>query len=417
MIDNTLLVTLIVLLAGAIISGFLKGRERDRVLKSFSGFHVTLETVNGGLIWGEMALHPTGMELIYRSDVHDEAHIETSYILYKDEFPHIQAIYRYCDEMGGAQWERRQRQLNSTFHPGLWRRLRRRTRNFLNLMSDSLVQAIGILVGQIQASKRITAGSDQYLSRVSENIIGYVGTKYDPLLERYVGTRVVVEVAEGGVVYEHIGILKDYTADFLEVLDVHYPNQTAVEMGMDQDVVEDQHMRIKHEGDTLQVSNVGDSSLYLVSLKTGDREIPLNAVLDKDDSLNLHVPAEAASGGYKLAVKVVRHLDWILPRSHALIRHKAERYDPDQVFDVGRLLRFDRYTKEEERYIEALPEDPENAAYALEVGQLLFQRGAVDEAQRWYLQALKYGTNLPDGGKLAARQLKQIEAEQAERKR
>jgi hypothetical protein len=32
-------------------------------------------------------------------------------------------------------------------------------------------------------------------------------------------------VTEGDVVHEHIGILKDYTADFLEILDVHCPTR------------------------------------------------------------------------------------------------------------------------------------------------------------------------------------------------
>ena len=60
---------------------------------------------------------------------------------------------------------------------------------------------------------------------MGQNIIGYAGTQYDPLLEHYVGTKVVVEVTEGDVVHEHIGILKDYTADFLEILDVHCPTR------------------------------------------------------------------------------------------------------------------------------------------------------------------------------------------------
>ena len=42
----------------------------------------------------------------------------------------------------------------------------------------------------------------------------------------------------------------------------------------------------------------------------------------------IYVPPAGAADA-ELAAKVIRHLDWILPRSHALIRHKAERYDPD----------------------------------------------------------------------------------------
>jgi hypothetical protein len=420
LLENPLIITLLVLLAGALVSGFLKGREKDRVLDDFAGYHVTLERLDGRLVWGEMAMYPTGIELIYRSDVQDEYHVETSYLLYKDEFPQIQAIYRYCDEMGSDEWQRREQEFADSFHPRFWQRARRRSRNVLNMISDSLNQAIGILVGQLQSSTQsLTAGSEDYISEVGKNIIGYVGSRYDPLLERYVGTRVVVEVTEGDTVYEHIGILKDYSADFLEILDVHYPDQAAVQI-REQDCCEEQNLRAERQGNVLRVTNVGASSLYLKRLRVGDQDRPLNAVLDKDDQLDLHLPSASgaadADGDVELVVKIVRHLDWILPRSHALIRHKAERYDPDQVFDIGFVLKLDRYTDEEERYLEMLDGHPENAACALELGQLLFQRGALTEAEGWFRQALEYRHNLADGGKLAERQLHYIEQKRAGRK-
>lgn len=407
--DNTLLITLIVLVVGALLGGYFKGRDRDRVLKDFAGYHVTLETLDGHLVWGNMRLHSTGIELIYRSDVQDEYHIETTYILYKDQFPQIQAIYRYLDEIGGDQSERRQREWHKTFHPGFWHRFQRHSRNFLNTVSDSLSQAIGILVGYAQTStKRISAGSDQYLSKVSQSIIGYVGTKYDPLLERYVGTKVVVEVTEGETVYEHIGVLKDYTADYLEVLDVQYPKQAVLEMDQEEECREEENIRVERHGDNLHVTNIGEASLLLERLRIGDQVKILNAVLDKDDEVDLHLPPDTGESAVAIDAKVVRQLDWILPRAHALIRHKAERYNPDYVFDIGRLLHRDRLTTDEEGYVEALRQNPEDADSALQLGQLLFQRGRYEEAERWFRQALKYSQNLPDGGKLAARQLRYL---------
>lgn len=417
MINSPLLVTLAVLLAGALISGYLKGRRKDRCLNAFAGYHITLERVDGRLVWGELVLHSTGLELIYRSDVQDEYHIETSYIMYKDEFPQMQALYRYCDQMGGEQWERRQRELETSFHPTLLRRLERRARNFLNLVSDSLSQAIGILVGQIQSSTQaMSAGSEEYLSGLGANIIGYVGTKYDPLLERYVGTKVVVEVTEGDMVYEHVGILKDYTADYLEILDVHYPSQTALRMDEDEDCREEQNLRLRREGATLFVTNLGETSLFLQELRIVDEVKPLHAVLDRDDEIELHLPEDVLMADVELRAQVIRRLDWILPRSHALIRHKAERYDPDQVFDIGVALKLERYTDEEERYIETLEKDPDDAQCALELARLLYQRGALTDAERWFRRALAHREELVDGGKAAERGLQRIERKRASRK-
>jgi hypothetical protein len=414
--DKTLLITLLVLVGGALLGGFVKGRDRDRVLKDFAGYHITLETVNGHLVWGNMKLQPTGIELVYRSDVQDEHHIETSYVLYKDEFPQIQAIYRYLDEIDGDQYKRRQREWQKTFHPGFWRRLQRHSRNFLNTVSDSLSQAIGILVGYAQTStKRISAGSDAYLSKVSQSIIGYVGTKYDPLLEEYVGTKVVVEVTEGERVYEHIGVLKDYTAEYLEILDVQYPQEAVLKVDQEGECCQEQNIRVERHEDTLHVTNIGETSLLLERLRIGEQVRTLNAVLDKDDELDLHLPPATGEAAVALDAKVVRQLDWILPRAHALVRHKAERYNPDYVFDIGVMLRHDHLTTDEERYLQTLRENPEDAASALELGHLLFQRGKVEESERWFRQALKNGQNLPDGGKLAARQLRYIEETRSRR--
>jgi hypothetical protein len=407
-IDSTLILTALLLLGGALVSGYLKGRARDRVLRDFAGYHVTLERTDGRLIWGQMALYTTGIELTYRSDVQDEHHIETSYILYRDEYPKMQAIYRYCDQMEARQWEERQRDLERSFHPGFWPRLRRRVRNSGSLVMDSLGQAIGILVGHVQSGSRrgITASGEEYYTELSRSIVGYVGTSYDPLLEDYVGTRVVVEVTEGDVVYEHVGILKDYTADFFEILDVHYPNQAAVQLRGEVDCSDDGHICVRREGEILHVSNPGASSLFLQRLRVGDQVKPLQAVLDKDDELDLHLPeGTAPDAEIELGVKVIRNLDWILPRGHALIRHKAERYDPDQVFDIGFVLRLDRTAASEEHYLKQLQENPANAACAVELGQLLFQRGALDGAERWFRHALQYRQHLADGGKLAERQL------------
>jgi hypothetical protein len=52
--------------------------------------------------------------------------------------------------------------------------------------------------------------------------MGSVGTSYEPLLERYIGNKVVLELIRADTVFEYCGVLKEYTADFIEVMDVDY---------------------------------------------------------------------------------------------------------------------------------------------------------------------------------------------------
>ena len=42
------------------------------------------------------------------------------------------------------------------------------------------------------------------------------------LLERYIGKRIVLEISKGDRIHEFPGVLKDYTSEFIEVLDVDY---------------------------------------------------------------------------------------------------------------------------------------------------------------------------------------------------
>ena len=49
-----------------------------------------------------------------------------------------------------------------------------------------------------------------------------VGTSFEPLVEKYIGRRVVIDIIKGEAVLQYSGVLKDYTAEFIEILDVDY---------------------------------------------------------------------------------------------------------------------------------------------------------------------------------------------------
>jgi hypothetical protein len=49
-----------------------------------------------------------------------------------------------------------------------------------------------------------------------------IGASYEPILERYIGRKVVLTITGGETKEEYSGILKDYTIEFLTVLDADY---------------------------------------------------------------------------------------------------------------------------------------------------------------------------------------------------
>jgi deoxyhypusine synthase len=92
-------------------------------------------------------------------------------------------------------------------------------------MKDALTEA-GTLVAQARtanpALKQVLTSQQKYVTRAQGELLSVVGHAFDPLLERHIGNMVVVEITTpGGTVDEYIGIFKEYSAQFLEVMDVH----------------------------------------------------------------------------------------------------------------------------------------------------------------------------------------------------
>ena len=52
--------------------------------------------------------------------------------------------------------------------------------------------------------------------------MGSVGTSFEPLLERYIGHKVVLKLIKGDKIFEYCGVLKEYTGQFVEIMDVNY---------------------------------------------------------------------------------------------------------------------------------------------------------------------------------------------------
>lgn len=410
-IDWSFILTLVVILIATLIGSYLRSSRKDRCLQDFDGFHVTVERKNNRVIWGFMHLFPTGFDLTYGTDVQDERHIETSYIFYKDEFNDIQAIYRHARDLDEEAQRRRARALQRTFHPSIFRRLRRAFRNFMSTATDSLNEALGMVIGRVRkpAAKVITDTSETYIKNVGKDIIGYVGTSYDPLLEHYVGTRVVLELVEDYEVHEHVGVLKEYSADFLEVLDVYFPLPKSIKLTDTERHSElEERAEIALDGRQVVMRNKGTNPLYVESLKAGKVHKDVSAIVGNGEQIVLHLENDPDEVFVNL--RVASRLDMIVPRSHALIRHRAERYHPESIFDVGlSLVRREGDQKEIERLRKVLDYSPWDVLAAAKLGELLLRCGELGEAERWLRKALENRHHLPDHGARVAQNLRELE--------
>lgn len=411
LVDWSFILTLGVIVLATLIGAFLRSSHKDRCLSDFNRYHVTVERKDNRVMWGNMQLQPTGFELIYRSDVaDDEGHMETSYVFYKDEYTDIQAIYRHARDLTPEQQKRRARSVERSLHPGILRRARRSLRNFLSTAADSFAEALTLTLGRVRrkGTAVITDTSQTYIRGMSRDVIGYVGTSFDPLLEKFIGTRVVVEVVEDNELHEHVGMLKEYSADFLEMLDVYYPLPQEVKLSSKTDYQIADKVTITLEGQQLRVKNLAEQPQYLEHILVGDQKTEINAILGGGEEVILQIAASDEE--IALYLRIASRLDLIVPRGHALIRHRAERYNPDSIFDVGlALVRRDGDEREIEQLRQALRYAPQDAIMAAKLGELLLHNGEYTEARHWLLEAQERAHRLPDHGNRVAQNLRQVE--------
>ncbi len=230
-ISNPFVITVVFIIVSTVVAAFIRRVTRDKCLKDLAGDMVTLREVDGDLIRGELIVANTGLEFIYpakQTNEHDG--IETSYILYKHEYANIQLLIRYHEQLSEAGKKKRESELKRTYHPNFLRRFGRRLQNVFKTVRDSVMEVVNMLMSQ--AKKATPAGAvltsqDKYISRMKQDLISSAGTSYEPLLEKYIGHKVVFEMIAGDKLCEYRGVLKDYTADFIEIMDVDYEQAVA----------------------------------------------------------------------------------------------------------------------------------------------------------------------------------------------
>ncbi len=219
--------TIIFILLAALLAAFLRRISTDKCLKDFRNFPVKVELIDKQKAWGNFNLKNTGFELIF-SEKHSGSSglIKSSFIIYKAEYPQIHALIRYHDTLTEDQKKMREKQLRKTYHPRMLRKMRRKFVNFFKTIRDSVAEVLNIFLAHVKKTTpagNILTSQDKYINQMKSELIGSVGTSYEPILERHIGHYVILELLTEGQVIEHRGVLKDYSSEFIELMDIDYP--------------------------------------------------------------------------------------------------------------------------------------------------------------------------------------------------
>ena len=223
---DTFAITIIFIILATVVAAFVRRKSRDKCLRDFLFNMVTLEETTGKIIRGKLRVENTGLEFTYPTNLKDEnGHDETSFILYKYEYSNIQALIRYHDELSESAKKDREKELKRTYHPRALRKLQRKIQNVFKTVKDSVMEVVNLLISQAKRTTptgAILTSQDKQISQIQKEFVGSVGTSFEPLLERYIGHRVVLELIKGEKIFKYSGVLKDYTAEFIEIMDIDY---------------------------------------------------------------------------------------------------------------------------------------------------------------------------------------------------
>lgn len=327
--DATLL-TILALLVFATVLALIRARRRDRCLRSLDGFYVTLAEKGGDMVWGRAHVYATGLEIEYPKAVTArEGHLERSFIFYKDQYGTMESLYRCPEGLSDEAQRRRAKMIDRTAHPGIFRRFLRWIRNWMGMVRDALVKSVGMIVGLAKTrvpGSAVFSSQEKNMQALSDEIIGHTGNAFDPLLECHLFTQVVVEVTSEGTKRSYCGWLKDYTSEFIEVLDAFANTPDTRSRPVQGYAPGDDrlpHIDTRIDGGRIHVTNTSERMLYFQHVEAEDWSHPVDAVLPPGFTANVTLPPAIDYGTIQVWVGTAERVDMIVPRQHALVRHAA----------------------------------------------------------------------------------------------
>ena len=336
LLDSTLW-TILVILFFATLLALIRAHKRDRCLTHFHRYHITLAEKDGRVTWGDVDMRTSGMEVLYpRPRQNPKGFWNQSVLFFKDQYPSMDGLYRATGTLGEKQKKRRFRYLRRTSRPGPFRRLYRKLRNWIGMIRDAVVQSASLLLGAAKSrgtAVGVLTRDEERVNTLSKEIIGHAGNAFDPLLERHLFTRVIIDMTRNGRKFSYCGYLADYTSDFLEIIDAQVtPNDFAFGpecLRPGTDAIDG--LEISIENDIFRVQNNSDVMLIAHELHRGDLVEPAGIVLPTGFAATFRIYPDDDPDALSIQIESARRVDMLLPRSHSLVRHGVAALDLTEI--------------------------------------------------------------------------------------
>jgi len=344
--------------------------RKDKLLKSISRQLITIEQRDGARARGRLRVETSGIEVVAEK-ANEDSNEKVSYILRESEYDKIHALVRYFDLLTEKEKHHRNEEVKKAYHPSVFMRLRRRIRNVINQIKRVITDAFNTLFTR-RFSGKLGAQYEKEIQESGKQAVEYVtGAEYDSLIDRLIGTRVIIKAGDK----EYVGVFKDYTSNFIELLDVDYPNTWSITTNRDEGYVKhDRGISTYRNGNNMVF--VSKSPFDIILKIINWREGPQNVDLGNNDTVlvvippfgqieynvttpyfdkviepfdKLQLPVQYGPTSYKFITFTfasTRKADIVLKKDYGILRHRTEKYEP-KLLDVNAITESLLTTREE----------------------------------------------------------------------
>tara|TARA_B110000914_G_C15459938_1_gene445330 strand:- start:481 stop:1206 length:726 start_codon:yes stop_codon:yes gene_type:complete len=217
-------ITIIIVSLSGFIGAFIKGKKKDRCLKelNLNNIHIIKIDEAENDILGMLNIESNCMEIKLTDNSKNK-----NLIIYKNEYPTINKIIRYTDVQNEKEKEKRQVELNKITNPSLLRKMKRKIIIFFNITKDAIFEVSETMLTKTKLS---TLNQTEFVESIKNNTTN-TSTKssYQPIWERYIGQKVVLEQVINDIKIDYSGVLKEYSSNYILLYDVSLKNKTQIQ--------------------------------------------------------------------------------------------------------------------------------------------------------------------------------------------
>ena len=322
-LDNPFAVALTLIFAVAIIGAFVAARKRDRCLKKFRDYPVTICRQDGRTLWGRLRVFSKGLELVYAHSAEEPR--KRSFLLYESELGGILALYRFLDRLDAREHVRQTRQALLLAHIKLPYRTWRGLRNLVNTFRDAIVQALGLTMQQASkvASNPVLSVGQAPIATLGAALAS--GFAYEPMLEQYIGRPVFLDVANPAQAdkppVEYRGALGEYSDKYILLLGVSRRFTERLTLGGPEGSYLEDRVCVRPAAGRLVIENLSPVVVRVdaVEVESGRREI--DEAIPPGETAEVTLPEGVPTEGATAVLSYERTFDVIVPRSCGAVRH------------------------------------------------------------------------------------------------